>query len=683
MCPIIALVEKAKPRGTTPPLLPRGTTKGEGTMTDHSREHLGWRRQLLLMAAVVLGATLLVVGFLPPQVARGQEQQPEQIPTPPQVAQGQQQQQQQQDHVVPSAQGNEEAQNQEQRVLDKDPQGNEYVAGELLVSYKKGASKKAKEEAPKKVGAKVKKDFSAIGVQHVSVPEVKNEQAREARQKALELKKKVLEQVPDVKAVDYNYVREGTMTPNDPLYNSQWFGNTQWGFPKISAPQAWDYTQGSSNVRIAILDSGIDMNHPDLKGKVVAQYDYVNNDYDATDDRGHGTHVAGTAAARTNNKDAAGYVGVAGTCPNCSLINAKVLDANNSYANDVGIIYAIHFAVYHKAKVINMSFGGTGRSAALESALDYAWNNGAVLVGAAGNKGFDGTEFYPAAYKNVIAVAATDKDDKRAIYPNEPAPSYYYDSSTKTYVGASNAGPWVDVAAPGKDILSTTPTYASACNCYQKNYDGKFYGTSMAAPHVSGLAGLIFSKDGLISNAQVRNEIESRAQDLGTTGKDDVFGHGRINAHASVYLMKPTTYQQDSPKIAYGSSSDWQTYHWSDYQGTYTDTNWASRSGATAKLSFMGNSVTWWANRGTYGGKARVYVDGVQQDADPSLTGIQPVDLYAGRNEPTQPVFSKTWGSTHGSHTIEIVVEGTSGRPWVDVDAFTVVQPNYCYAMSC
>src|SRR3712207_3438464 len=151
-------------------------------MTNHSREHLGWRRQLLVMAAVVLGATLLLVGLLPPQVAQGKEHQ--QILTPPQVAQGEQQEQ----NAAPPAPGTEQAQ-QEELVLDKDPQGNEYVAGELLVTYEKGASKQAKDEAPKKVGAKVNKDFPEIAVQHVSVPEVKNEKAKEARQKALEDRK--------------------------------------------------------------------------------------------------------------------------------------------------------------------------------------------------------------------------------------------------------------------------------------------------------------------------------------------------------------------------------------------------------------------------------------------------------------------------------------------------------------
>jgi thermitase len=252
-------------------------------MTTHSK-HLG--RQLLVMAAVLLG-TMLLVGLLPPQEAQGKEQ----IAAPP-------------------AQGTGEAQEQE-RVLDKDPQGNEYVAGELLVTYKEGASKQAKEEAPKKVGAKVEKDFPTIDVQHLSVPEVKNERSREARQQALERDKKDLEQDPDVEAVDYNYVREGTVTPTDPDYCKQW------SLPKINAPQAWDSTQGSSSVKVAILDSGIDRNHPDLK-KVVSQYDYVNWDADATDDQGHGTLTAGIAAASMNN----GKYG-AGTCPKCSLLVAK------------------------------------------------------------------------------------------------------------------------------------------------------------------------------------------------------------------------------------------------------------------------------------------------------------------------------------------------------------------------
>ena len=151
-------------------------------------------------------------------------------------------------------------------------------------------------------------------------------------------------------------------------------------------------------------------------------------------------------------------------------------------------------------------------------------------------------------------------------------------------------------------------------------------------------------------------------------------GNGRIDAQAALKFTS-RTYQETDPAITY-SAGDWTRYSWSTASGGYA--NWASRGGATAKLSFTGNSVAWWVNRGPYGGKAKVYVDGVQQDADPSLTGIQPVDLYSARNEPSQPAFSKSWGRRWDPHTIEIVVEGTSGRPWVDVDAFTVGNIAFC-----
>jgi thermitase len=620
-------------------------------MTNHSdKEHLGWRRQLLVMATVLLGAMLLVVGFLPPQVAQGKEQQ--QISTPPQWAQGEQQQEQ---NAAPPTPGTEQ-EAQEELVLDEDPQGNEYVAGELLVTYDKGAFKKAKKETPKKVGAKVKKDFPEIAVQHLSVPEVKNEKAKEARQKALELKKKVLEQAPDVEAVDYNYIRRGTMTPSDPKYAEQW------GFPKINAPAAWDSTQGSSNVRIAILDSGIDMNHPDLTGKVVYQYDFVNNDADATDDRGHGTHVAGTVAARTNNKNASGnYEGVAGTCPNCSLVNFKVLDANNVGA-DANYVDAINLAARPYAKkphVINMSFTEKAGSTALEEAVNNAWAAGIVMVASAGNNGTDGTKYYPASYKNVIAVAATDKDDKRATWDNP---------DTKDVVEKSNAGDYVDVAPPGKGIMSTTPTYASTCSpnpCYKQNYD-YYQGTSMAAPHVSGLAGLILSKDASLSPDQVRNQIESTAKDLGTAGKDDVFGNGLINAQAALNFTS-RSYEENDAAITY-SAGDWTKYSWSGTWGSASGgyTNWASRAGATATFTFTGNSFSWWANKGPYGGRGIVFVDGAPVG--------HIVDHYEINNRPSQAVFSRSW-PTSGTHTVRIKVEGTPERPWVDVDRFYVTQP--------
>jgi subtilisin family serine protease len=618
-------------------------------MTNHSREHLGWRRQLLVMATVLLGAMLLLVGFLPPQVAQGKEQQQEQIPpTPPQVAQGEQQQEQ---NAAPPAPGTEQAQ-QEELILDKDPQGNEYVAGELLVTYEKGAFEKAKEEAPKKVGAKVKKDFPEIAVQHVSVPEVKNEKAKEARQKALTLKKKDLEQAPDVEAVDYNYVREGTMVPSDPEYAKQW------ALPKINAPGAWDFTRGSTSVKVAILDSGIDANHPDLKGKIPytgGQKDFVNFDNDASDDLGHGTLVAGIEGASINNR-----AGVVGICPDCRLLVAKVLDQNNK-ARDSDVIDAINWASSNGANVINMSFGLGGPSTALETAVNNAWGKGAVLVAAAGNTGSNDLTVYPAAYPNVIAVAATDKDDKRAIYEwrTGTGGTYPYTSGPDAptqMVEASNAGPWVDVAAPGKEILTTARTYYDTiCRCYPANV-ATSWGTSMAAPHVSGLAGLLFSQGGM-TNTQVRKKIEDTAKDLGTVGKDPVFGHGLINAQAA---LKGTTrtYEESDPAITYSGS--WTTMYMSGASGKYV--KYSTTANDKAKLPFTGTGVTWMGSKGPGYGRAKVYIDGAY---------TQIVDLTSSDIQDRVAIFTKNW-ATSGNHTIEIVVEGTSGRPRVNVDTFSV-----------
>jgi thermitase len=461
----------------------------------------------------------------------------------------------QEQNGAPPAQSN--APHKNELLLDKDPQGNPYVAGELLVSYKKqqGAFKKAKDEALKKVGGKVQRDFPKIGAQHISLPEVKNEQSQEARQAALERKKQVLEQDPDVKSVSYNYVGEASWVPNDTHYGKQW------ALPNIKAPGAWDIERGSRDIKIAMLDSGLDLGHPDLSSytsstaRVVGQKDFVNKDSDASDDQGHGTLTTGIAAATTNNSR-----GVAGVCPNCSLLIAKVLDANNR-AQDANVVAGVDWAIGQRANVINMSFGLGGKDPALETAIHRAWTQGAVVVAAAGNGGSNTATVYPAAYPDVIAVAATGGGnpftkpdrDTRAIYPSMSG-NYCYRYSTSPdglrycskRVGASNAGDWVDVAAPGKDIYTTTwcdsryvPGKPIKCSSYANAYDYAF-GTSMAAPHVSGLAGLIFSKGGheghpaRWSPAEVRSRIESTARDLGTPGKDPIYGYGVINAQAAV-----------------------------------------------------------------------------------------------------------------------------------------------------
>ncbi len=251
-----------------------------------------------------------------------------------------------------------------------------------------------------------------------------------------------------------------------------------------------------------MVDTGIDANHPDLKGKVIAQHDFVHNDGTANDTAGHGTHVAGTIAASTNNG-----VGVAGGCPRCRLLAARVLAKNGGYDSDIarGIVWSAN----NGARVINLSLGGAAYSTALKRAVDYAYNKGAVVVAAAGNTG-NGTYHYPAAYPDVIAVAATDSADRRASF--------------------SSYGNWVDVAAPGVDILSTYPRWLES-NFYEPGY--KFMeGTSMASPHVAALAGLLAAQGR--SKSEIRFRLLSTADDIGPEGRDRYTGAGLIDAAKAV-----------------------------------------------------------------------------------------------------------------------------------------------------
>lgn len=215
--------------------------------------------------------------------------------------------------------------------------------------------------------------------------------------------------------------------------------------------------------------------------------------------------MAGSAAALTNNG-----IGVAGTCPNCVLYNVKVLADNGSGAWS-WIANGITWATDNGAKVINMSLGGSSGSSTVESAVNYAWGKGVVLVADAGNSGTS-SPFYPAYYTNVIAVAATDQNDNKASF--------------------SNYGTWVDIAAPGVSILSTAPDHPNKIWGKAVKY-GTLSGTSMASPHVAGAAGLVWSTGICFTdNSCVRNRIETNADQI--TGTGTYWVNGRLNAYRAV-----------------------------------------------------------------------------------------------------------------------------------------------------
>ena len=377
-----------------------------------------------------------------------------------------------------------------------------HASGQILVKFEPGTSPAVRAAVHRRQGGTPIAVIPGIGVEVVRVP-ARAEEARAAG----------YARNPHVAFAEPDYIAHAMQDPvvDDLDFGKQWgLDNTgpvyDWGSgtedADIDAPEAWASTTGSGII-IAILDSGIDLNHPDLDGKLVGSYNFTDSPTE-DDNYGHGTHVAGIAAAETNNG-----VGVAGLAGDSSLLNAKVL-------GDVGwglsswIAEGIVWATDNDANVINMSLGFYRKSRTLQAAVDYAWDGGVLLAAAAGNDGTS-SKLYPAAYPNCIAVAATDDDDQRVDEPGW---------------WASNYGDWVDVAAPGLYIYSTFPTHDYFLD--KELYYDYGSGTSMATPFVSGLAGLLFGQESSRTNYEVRALINNSADPIPGTGTDWI--HGRINA---------------------------------------------------------------------------------------------------------------------------------------------------------
>ncbi|MCW2139562.1 S8 family peptidase [Actinoplanes cyaneus] len=292
----------------------------------------------------------------------------------------------------------------------------------------------------------------------------------------------------------------------------------QWDLTTMNVPAAWQRSTGQG-VTVAVIDTGVDASHPDLAGQVLTGYDAVADTGGGdTDPHGHGTHVAGTIAALTGNG-----IGVSGIAPDVTVLPVRVLDAKGvGYDSDTA--EAIVWAADHGADVINMSLGGTARSTAVTNAVAYARGKGVVVVAAAGNERAQGSPVsYPGADPGVIAVAATDSGDVVAPY--------------------SNAGGYVDVAAPGSGILSTYPTALAASGYATMN------GTSMASPHVAAAAALLLGTRPDLTPDAVESALESTAKDLGTAGKDTDYGYGRIDAAAALAAITGAPPVTPSPTV--------------------------------------------------------------------------------------------------------------------------------------
>ena len=310
---------------------------------------------------------------------------------------------------------------------------------------------------------------------------------------------------PAVAYVEIDHVAAGQVVPND-----QYYATAQYAPQLIQADLAWDITAGDASIVVAVVDSGADFSHPDLEGKLIVGWDFVNSDADPSDDYGHGTHVSGIVAAKVNNG-----IGVAGIGNETRVLVVKVLDQNNAgfYSQ---IADGITYAADQGARIINLSLGGTAPSQYLQDAVDYAWNGGALVVASAGNYGTD-APVYPAYYSSTMAVSATDHNDE------------FWSSSTY--------GDFIEISAPGRTIYSTD--WSGGAGAYASRS-----GTSMAAPHVSAIAALALARNSGLSNSELRSLLVGGTDDFGDAGWDVYYGAGRIDALAVISSVTGTRWRR-------------------------------------------------------------------------------------------------------------------------------------------
>jgi thermitase len=381
----------------------------------------------------------------------------------------------------------------------------DYVPGQLIVKYNSGVASSKRASLEQSVGSGKLLDSVRGGARVIAVTGSVTKAAA------------ALNKSPSVAYAEPNYILHAFAVPNDPrfgeLYGLNNTGQTG-GTPDadIDAPEGWDVAglgafPSSGGAKVGIVDTGIRSTHEDLVGKlancarstgVLPILSGTIQEGNCADDNGHGTHVSGTITANANNGK-----GVAGVAFNSPLVMCKALSGPLGQGSTADVANCIRWAHDKGAKVISMSLGG-GASTTLQQAVQYAWANGgtggSLLVAAAGNDG-DSTLEYPAAYPEVVSVAATDNRDARASF--------------------SNANSDVEVAAPGVNVLSS---YNRSDSDYTT-----LSGTSMATPHASGVAAIIWDKYPTAAASTIRAKLDAAVDDLGTAGRDTSFGFGRVN----------------------------------------------------------------------------------------------------------------------------------------------------------
>ncbi|MEX1049699.1 MAG: S8 family serine peptidase [Akkermansiaceae bacterium] len=499
---------------------------------------------------------------------------------------------------------------------------------QILVKPKPSMSEAALHALLSAKGARQHSTIPALDVRVVRVP------AKAAEQLINALKRN-----KDVEYVEPDHVATAIGVANDPYFT----GGNQWYLSKIEAPAAWETSVGSSSVIVAVVDSGVSGSHPDIAGKVLQGYDFVNNDTDASDDNGHGTAVAGITAASSNNS-----LGMASVSWNSAILPVKVLGANGSGSYS-GMANGITWAADNGARIINLSLGGTSSSRTLQNAVNYAWNRNIILVAAAGNNG-NSTAFYPAACNNVVAVSATDSSDRR--------PSW------------SNYGSYVDIAAPGVSVLTLQNSSSYAY----------WNGTSFSSPVAAGVVALMAAANSGLSNAAVVDALLKNSDDIGAAGYDVYYGHGRVNARRAVAAVT-TSVPGDTtaPSVAITSPADGATL-----AGTLNVSLSASDNVGVTKVElYIGGvlhgqstsataSFSWNTTNsldGAYTLEARAY-DAANNIASKSINVTVKNSTLADTTAPLAAITSPADGSTLKGKTVRVNVSASDDLSLTKVELY-------------
>jgi subtilisin family serine protease len=368
-----------------------------------------------------------------------------------------------------------------QASVDNEQDKIRFVPGRVLVKFRQQTETFLRRDVLAEFGARQVGEIPGIGVQIVELPEGVSEADFVQTFKAM----------PDVEFAELDQILSpADMTPNDP-----WYANWQWELRKIGGPSAWAMTTGASNIIIAICDTGVDATHPDLATKLVPGWNVYNNNSNSSDVLGHGTAVAGTAAASGNNS-----MGVASVAWGCKIMPIRVSDTSGS-ASFSSIASGLNWAASHGARVANISYIVTGSSTVTSAARSFQ-DSGGVVVSSAGNYStFDSSPDNP----YILTVSATNQNDVLESY--------------------SNTGNNIDLAAPG-----------SAFTTVKGGGYNSVGGTSYSSPTVAGVAALVMSANPNLTPSQVQDVLKQSADELGAAGWDSSYGWGRVNASRAVSL---------------------------------------------------------------------------------------------------------------------------------------------------